>query len=347
LLSVAASLTFLKYRDTIKHADNDSILVEEEQMRKVILGNTGLRIAPLVFGTLPMGTLQAGLSPREGGELIRHALEAGVTMLDTAELYGTYPHIREGLRGFTGEVFIASKTHGATAADARAHVEKALRELGRERLDIVHIHGARLADPFADRAAVLDALLAMKDEGKIAHVGLSSHYVAAFRRAAAHPEIEVIHPLINRTGMGILDGTAADMAEAIAACSRAGKGVYAMKALAGGNLISEARASIRYVLGLSGVDALALGMLSREEVDANLELCTTDTADDNAWEQLEKRRRKFKIMEQFCKGCGACVEACTADALTMEEGVARVDEGKCILCGYCAAACPEFLIRVV
>lgn len=268
-------------------------------------------------------------------------------MLDTAELYGTYPHIREGLRGFGGEVVIATKTHAVTGAEARAHVEKSLRELGRERLDVVHIHGARLADPFTDRAGVLDELLKLREEGKIAYVGLSSHYVAAFRRAAAHPEIEVIHPLINRTGMGIMDGTAADMAEAIAACSRAGKGVYAMKALAGGNLISEARASIRYVLGLPGVDALALGMLSREEIDANLELCTTDTADDAAWEALEKRRRRFKIMEKFCKGCGACVEACTAGALILEEGKARVDEEKCILCGYCAAACPDFLIRVV
>jgi len=137
------------------------------------------------------------------------------------------------------------------------------------------------------------------------------------------------------------------MAEAIAACSRAGKGVYAMKALAGGNLISEARQSIRFVLGLPGVDALALGMLSRQEIEANLELCDTDAADDAAWEELEKRRRKFMIMEKFCKGCGACVEACTADALAMEGGVARVDQDRCILCGYCAAACPEFLIRVV
>lgn len=315
-------------------------------MKKVSLGNTGIHITPLVFGTLPLGPLQTGMSAREGAALIRHALECGVVMLDTADLYGTYPHIREALDGFSGEVAIAGKTHAATAADAGAHVERALRELKRDRLDIVHIHGARLANP-SDRTEVLDQLLKMRDEGKIAHVGLSSHYVSAFRWAVGCPDIEVIHPLINRTGMGILDGTAEDMAEAIAACSRAGKGVYAMKALAGGNLISEARASIRYVLGLPGVDALALGMLSREEIEANLELCTTDTADDATWQQLEKRRRKFKIMEPFCKGCGACVEACTADALTLEGGVARVDEEKCILCGYCAAACPDFLIRVI
>jgi aryl-alcohol dehydrogenase-like predicted oxidoreductase len=316
-------------------------------MNKVSLGATGLRVNRLVFGTLPLGPLQANLSATEGGTLIRHALESGVTLLDTAELYGTYPHIREALRGFSGEFLIASKTHATTAADARAHVLKALQELAIERLDIVHIHGARLADPCSDRAEVLGELLLLKEEGKIRHVGLSSHYIAAFRIAAGHPEIDVVHPLVNRTGMGIMDGSAAQMAEAIDCCAKNGKGVYAMKALAGGNLISDARASIRYVLGLPGVDALALGMLSRQEIDANLKLCSLDEADEEIWETLEMRRRKFKIMEKFCNGCGACIDACTAEALVLESGVATVKEEECILCGYCAAACPDFLIRVV
>jgi aryl-alcohol dehydrogenase-like predicted oxidoreductase len=316
-------------------------------MKRVNLGTTGMRINPLVYGTLPLGPLQAGLSPYEGGTLIRHAVESGVNLLDTAELYETYPHISAALKGYGGEVHIATKTHAPTAELARTHVERALTELGRERLDIVHLHGARLADPFAERGGVLEELLKMKEEGKIAHVGLSSHYISAIRKAANHPEIEVVHPLINKTGMGILDGTAAEMAGAIAACSRKGKGVYAMKALAGGNLISLARASLRYVLGVPGVDAIAVGMLSVAEIDANLALFEGGLADETSWESLEKTRRKLRIMERFCKGCGMCVSACPGNALSLEEGKARVDEAECVLCGYCAAACPEFIIRVV
>ena len=316
-------------------------------MKQVQLGTTGITTIPLVYGTLPLGPLQAGLTPGEGGRLIRYALERGVTMFDTAALYRTYPHLSAGLSGWHGPVTIASKTHAADPATARIHVEEALRELGRDRLDIVHLHAARLADPFTDRAAVLDELLAMQVEGKIVHVGMSSHYIEAFRRALDHPEIAVVHPLINRTGMGILDGTAAEMAAAIAACSRAGKGVYAMKALAGGNLISEARQSLSYVAALDGIHGVAVGMLSEREIDANIALLCGDAADEALWRQLETRRRRLKIMTPFCKGCGMCIEACASNSLSLVDGKAAVEEASCVLCGYCGAACPEFMIRVV
>ncbi len=316
-------------------------------METVTLGRTGLEVSRLVFGTLPMGPLQAGLTPEEGGRLIRHALELGIVMLDTAELYGTYLHIRSALDGYSGPVAIASKTHAPDAPTARAHVERGLRDLGRERIDIVHCHAARIADPFLDRADVFAELLKMKDEGKIGHVGLSTHYISAVRKAAFHPEIEVVHPLINRTGMGIIDGSAFDMADAIAGCSASGTGIYAMKALAGGNLISTARMSIKYVLDLRGVHCVALGMLSIAEIEANHKLFSKGVFEPAIWEELESRTRHLRIMERFCKGCGQCVEACANSSLSIADGVAMVDESTCVLCGYCGAACPEFIIRVV
>lgn len=316
-------------------------------MHRVPLGHSGLSVHPLIFGTLPMGPLQANLAPQEGGRLIRHALEVGVTLLDTAELYGSYAHIRAALDGYRGEVSIATKTHAADAITARGHIEKALRELGRERLDIVHLHAARLADPFRDRAGVLELLLTLQQEGKVGLIGMSSHYVSAFRKAIDHPEVAVLHPLINRTGRGILDGTASDMAAAIEAAAQAGKGIYAMKALAGGNLIASARESLAYVRDLAGVHAVALGMLSTREIDANLAFFEGRPVAADCWQQLEGRRRQLRIMSQFCKGCGACASACSEGGLHMVDGKAVVDAETCVLCGYCAAACPEFIIRVV
>jgi len=311
------------------------------------LGATGIHISPLVYGTLPLGYLQANLTPAEGGRLIRYALERGVNVVDTATLYETYDHVREGVAGFGGEVTVITKTHAVDALTARAHVERGLKELGRERLDIVHVHAARIEDPFVERAAVIEEMVKMKAEGKIAHVGLSSHYICAVAKAASQPEIEVIHPLINRTGMGILDGSAAEMAAAIRLCAAAGKGVYAMKALAGGNLISEARASFAYVLGLAGVHGVAVGMLSAKEIDANIALFSGQAPVEAEWRELESRQRRLAIMKSFCKGCGNCVDACVNHALTLVNGKPVVDEAACVLCGYCGAECPEFIIRVV
>ena len=73
-----------------------------------------------------------------------------------------------------------------------------------------------------------------------------------------------------------------------------------------------------------------------------------DLPDDEAvWSQLEGRRRRLKIMDRFCTGCGACVATCASQALHLENNKAALDEAACVLCGYCAAVCPQFLIRVV
>jgi len=286
------------------------------------------------------------MTPARGGKLIRAALERGVNMIDTAHLYRTYAHVKESIRGYSGEVLIASKTHAADAAGARKHVETALREMGIERLDVLLLHGGRVGGPFTERAEVFEELCRMREEGIARTIGISSHLISVIREAAGNPDIDVIHPLVNRTGMGILDGSAREMADAVALAASAGKGVYAMKALAGGNLISSARESISWVMALEGVHSLALGMLSEAEIKANVELAGSGSAPDKVWEKLEKGTRRLIIMRKFCSGCGACLEVCKDGALSMVEGAASVDRSACVLCGYCGAACPDFIIRV-
>ncbi|MGD8353170.1 MAG: aldo/keto reductase [Pseudomonadota bacterium] len=319
---------------------------KEDPLVNVKFGNTGIELFPLVFGSLPLGPLQANVSPARGGELIRHALDRGVNMIDTAYLYGTFAHVREGIRDRGSEVMVASKTHAADASTAREHVITALREIGRDRLDILLLHTARLPHPLSERAAVFDELCRMREEGLTRAIGVSSHYISAIRDAARNPDIDVIHPLINRKGMGILDGSAQEMARAIGLAASEGKGIYAMKALAGGNFISSARESISWVMAVEGVHALALGMLSEAEIEANVELVGGGDATGEMWDELEKGRRSLTIMRQFCSGCGSCIEVCRDGALEMVEGTAKVDPSACVLCGYCGAACPEFVIRV-
>jgi predicted aldo/keto reductase-like oxidoreductase len=225
-------------------------------------------------------------------------------------------------------------------------VEEALERIGIERLDVLLLHGARVKEPFTERAEVFDELCRMKEEGITRSIGLSSHYICAVRTAAINPEIDIIHPLINQEGMGILDGGADEMAAAISLAASHGKGIYAMKALAGGNFISSAREKISWVAGQEGIHALALGMMSEAEIEANISLLGEGSAPEATWEKLETGKRNLTIMRQFCSGCGECIEVCEDGALSMVDGAAEVDPEKCLLCGYCGAACPQFIIRV-
>jgi ferredoxin len=51
------------------------------------------------------------------------------------------------------------------------------------------------------------------------------------------------------------------------------------------------------------------------------------------------------VNEEMCVGCGVCVEACCADAISMSEETASIDDAKCIRCGVCHDVCPEDAVR--
>jgi aryl-alcohol dehydrogenase-like predicted oxidoreductase len=316
-------------------------------LERVPLGSTGLTVTRLGFGTLPLGPMQANLPAAQGAALIRYALEHGVNFLDTAASYRTYAHIRQALDGFGGEVIIATKTGARTYQVAEEHIQAALTELGADRLDVCHIHGARAAAPFIERAEVLQCLLDYQAKGYIRYLGISTHIIDVVRQAADRPEIQVIHPLINQAGMGVIGGTAADMAEAIAYAHAKGKGIYAMKALAGGNLLAQREAALGYVLNLPGVDAAVVGMVTTQEIDFNLAVFSGETVTPEMAARTPLSSKRILILRQLCQGCGDCVAACPSGALSLVEDKSAVETDKCILCGYCSPVCKQLAIRMV
>ena len=62
------------------------------------LGRTGINVSKLCFGSLTMGPFQRNLTPAQGAALFECAFSHGVNFVDTAEIYGTYPHLREAVR---------------------------------------------------------------------------------------------------------------------------------------------------------------------------------------------------------------------------------------------------------
>ena len=318
-------------------------------MKKNLLGNTGLEVTELCFGVLPMGPNQFGLPPDEGGDLIAEGIMSGINFLDTAQSYSTYPHIKNALDKIGSKKYdlvIATKSSAVTYSDMAQAVEEARQSLDRDVIDIFHLHAARVdSKVFEERKGAIDCLIDCKYKGIIRAIGISTHSVDVVRAAKNVSEIDVIFPLINVAGLGILHGTRDEMAQAIQEAASKGKGVYAMKALGGGNLLSDREGAINYVRSLDGVSSVAIGMVNKEELEMNLRIFEGDQVPEDLAEKTAHSKKL--IIQDFCRGCGSCVDVCPNMAMKVVNGKAVNDKEKCILCGYCAPVCPEFAIRLV
>ncbi|HBL51154.1 MAG TPA: aldo/keto reductase [Firmicutes bacterium] len=317
-------------------------------LQRCILGKSGISVSELAFGTLPMGPMQANLTPEDGAKAIVRALELGVNFIDTATMYRTYEPIRLALTMHpTADVVINSKSAAATYEDMERDIELARTSLGRYP-DIFMLHGARAAQPIEERPGAIECLCEYKAKGRLRAIGISTHYAHVAKAVASLDYIDVVHPLINRMGLGIMGGTREEMVEAIALLGKAGKGVYAMKALGGGNGLDQFAENISYVRNLEGMQAIAVGMISPQEVETDVAFFENVplTAEMQAAITDSKRHKRI-VVQAWCEGCGACVQTCPSGAISLQDGKAHCDPSKCVLCGYCTPGCPAFAIRVV
>ncbi|HNW92105.1 MAG TPA: aldo/keto reductase, partial [bacterium] len=300
------------------------------------------------FGTLPMGPLQKNVSIADSAAMIVHALDQGVNFIDTAQLYRTYPAVRAALAATGARPVIATKSLARDYAGMQAAIDEALVALGVDCLDIVHLHAARAtAAVFAERAGALQCLIDNRAQGKIRAAGISSHAVPVIRAAADHPEIDVVFPLYNCAGLGILAGTLAEMRLAIDACVAADKGVYLMKALGGGRLIDRYREAMDFCRGIPGVASLAVGTVSLAELEFNLAWFAGTLPPDATFPELAAWHKQFRVVEFLCNNCGTCRSACASRAISEQQGKANINQEQCVQCGYCVSSCPQFAIRVL
>ena len=201
-------------------------------MQKRYLGKSGLEVSALGLGC--MG-LSHGYGPatdtRQAVELIRAAVERGVTFFDTAEVYGPYLNeevVGEALKPFRDRVVIATKFGFTFGEDnkqqnlnsrpehIREAVEGSLRRLKTDVIDLYYQHRVDPDVPIEDVAGAVKDLIA---EGKVKHFGLSEAGAQTIRRAHAvqpvaalqseysmwwrEPEQEIM-PVLEELGIGFV-----------------------------------------------------------------------------------------------------------------------------------------------
>lgn len=315
-------------------------------MDYVNLGRTGIKVSGLCFGALTIGPLQANLAVDEGAAVIASALEGGINFIDTAEIYETYAHIKKAV-SMTGKVpVVATKTYAYEKMAAEKSLEKARKETGLDVIDIFLLHEQESIHTIRGHMEALKYFCEAKSNGLIRAVGVSTHNIEVVNAAADMDEIDIIHPIVNRAGIGIGDGTINDMIQAVKYAHAKGKGIYAMKALGGGNLIGSYEESLNFVLNIPEIHSIAIGMQSVKEVSANIAFFDTRKLPEELRLELQGRKRRLHI-EFWCQRCGKCIERCSTGALKLGENVAEVDMSKCKLCGYCGGVCPAFAIKVI
>ncbi|MDO4582144.1 MAG: aldo/keto reductase [Bacillota bacterium] len=309
------------------------------------LGNSKIRVSRICLGALTMGPLCADLPLVKGVELLRAAFEQGINFVDCAEQYRVYPYLSAALRETERHIVVSCKSFAADDVQMAAAVEDARIALQRDKLDIFLLHEVRSAADFSARAAAWQLLLDLKARGVIGAVGISTHSASTAAYAAEIAEIDVIHPLLNKAGVGVLDGGAEQMLAAVKAAARAGKGVYTMKALGGGALMAEAAAALKWAFAIDEIAAIAIGCRDTAELETNICLLEGRVSPRAAEIALIERNIVFD-KEPRCHGCGACATRCASGAMTMEDGEARWQRDKCLFCGYCIAACEFFCISI-
>lgn len=205
-------------------------------IQKSKLGNTGLEVSALGLGCMGMSwSYGAAKDKQEMIQLIRSAVELGITFFDTAEVYGPFTNeelVGEALEPFKGKVAIATKFGWAAANENEANarwnalnsrpehikkvVEGSLKRLRIEAIDLYYQHRVDTNVPIEDVAGTVKQLI---EQGKVKYWGLSEAGAQTIRKAHAvqpvtalqseyslwtrEPEKEII-PTLEELGIGFV-----------------------------------------------------------------------------------------------------------------------------------------------
>lgn len=317
-------------------------------MNHSFLGQTGISVSKVAFGTLTLGPLQRNFSAEKGADLLVYAFNKGINFFDTAHLYETYPIFKEALKTIPrDQMIISTKSYAYDRQTAEETFHQACELIGTDYIDLFMLHEQESIHTIRGHFEALSYFKELKNQGHLRAVGLSTHRIDGVEAAIAYRDyIDVIHPIINKEGVGIQDGTPSQMIAAINRYHQTGGGVFAMKAFGGGHLLSQRVESLEFVLNLSCIDSVAIGMQTYDEIDANVLQVIGQSIPSQLESRLKHQKRNL-VIDPWCTGCGTCINRCQFNALELIDGKASVISSKCVTCGYCGSVCPDFCIKII
>jgi aryl-alcohol dehydrogenase-like predicted oxidoreductase len=235
-------------------------------------GKTGVQVPIIGYGTAPLGKIKVMDAPmiKKSAALLNHAIDQGITYLDTSPDYGSQPKLGEVMKSRRDEVFLATKINKRRHSDVLAELQQNLKELQTDHVDLVQVHAVNaMADLEAALApdGALSALEEARRQGMTRFIGITGH---------ARPSV-LAHALDRYdfdtvlVALGVIDRLVTGPEEILLpVAQRKNVGVVAMKVYGHGSLKQREQA-LRYSLGLPGVSLAILGMESEEQIDENVQ----------------------------------------------------------------------------
>jgi len=238
---------------------------------RIQLGPRKVELSRLAMGTGTNGSGGSSNQTKRMGvqgmsDWFRAAYDLGVTFWDSADQYGSHPHLRAALKSVPREkVTILSKTRASTEQEMKADLDRFRRELGTDYIDILLLHCMMDGDWPDRKKGAMAVISEAREKGIVRTHGVSCHTLDALRTAAKTPWVEVDLARINPARVA-MDSDPQTVISVLREMKAAGKGVIGMKILGAGRLRDKADESLQFALSLDCVDCFTIGSESIEEM---------------------------------------------------------------------------------
>ncbi len=267
--ATAAGAAWLSSQSILKALAEQTLSQKFSASDTVTLGSTGIKTSRLAMGTGTVGSghhsHQTALGIQGLSDLLLNGYDHGLRFFDSADSYGSHPHVAEALKHVQRDkVTVLTKSWARDAAGMRADLDRFRKELGTDYLDICLMHCVTEAD-WTDRfRGAMDVLSDAKQKGIIRAHGCSCHSIEALRAAAKSPWVEIDFARINPIG-AYMDADPATVVSVLKEMKAAGKAVVGMKILGQGQLAKRQDEAIKYALSSGVLDAFTIGAESKQE----------------------------------------------------------------------------------
>jgi aryl-alcohol dehydrogenase-like predicted oxidoreductase len=235
----------------------------------VVLGSTDIHTSRLAMGTGTVGvghhSHQTALGMKGLSDLLLNGYDHGLRFFDSADSYGSHPHVAEALKHVPRDkVTVLSKSWARDPATMRADLDRFRKELGTDYIDVFLMHCLTEGDWTERYKGVMDVLSEAKQKGIIRAHGCSCHSIEALRAAAASPWVEVDLARINPIQSN-MDADPSTVLGVLKQMKASGKAVVGMKILGAGDMRNRQDEALRYALSLGVLDAFTIGAENRNE----------------------------------------------------------------------------------